>query len=271
MLARSYHQGRPLGGFPGCSRRAALFHPCYQLGGFPGCSRPRRGPLFYQATPTSTAAALPSSRIQRATPPGGRVPGCSRPRRGPLFYQATPTSTAAAPGSNEGANMRQQGCSCFHLSRANSWARVPGQQHYKFCNKCRVNIAREATGPTAGTHEAAGPLFSSWMLAPILTNTPRPLGLFLASSRPRQLGGFPGCSQLHYFFCNKYRGNTREASRAAALFHLGHQAGGFQVPWLSSGPRLPCIHATSWAGGSNFNGVGSNFNGVGSFSIFKRC
>ena len=150
MLARSYHQGRQLGGFPGCSRRAALFHPCYQLGGFPGCSRPRRGPLF---------------------------------------YQATPTSTAAAPGSNEGANMRQQGCSCFHLYRANSWARVPGQQHYKFCNKCRVNIAREATGPTAGTHEAAGPLFSFWMLAPILTNTRGP---WASSWHPRGLDSWAG-------------------------------------------------------------------------------
>ena len=85
-------------------------------------------------------------------PPAGRVPGCSRPRRGPLFHQATPTSTAAAPGSNEGANMRQQGCSCFHLSRANSWARVPGQQHYKFCNKCRLNIAREAKGRAVPGH-----------------------------------------------------------------------------------------------------------------------
>ena len=155
-------------------------------GRVPGCSRPRRGPLFYQATTTSTAAAPGSNEQHHQL---GGFPGCSRPRRGPLFYQATPTSTAAAPGSNEGANMRQQGCSCFHLSRANSWARVPWQQHYKFCNKCRVNIAREATGPTAGTHEAAGPLFSSWMLAPILTNTRGP---WASSWHPRGLDSWAG-------------------------------------------------------------------------------
>ena len=262
MLARSYHQGRQLGGFldaPG--GLLSSIHATSWAGSLDAHGRGAGRSSIRQHQPGPRLFHPPGSNGQHHQAGGfldahGRGAGRSSIRR----HQPAPPRPLGLFLGNP-----------HSLGAANSWARVPGQQHYKFCNKCRVNIAREATGPTAGAHEAAGPLFSSWMLAPILTNTPRPLGLFLASSRPRQLGGFPGCSQLHYFFCNKYRGNTREASRAAALFHLGHQAGGFQAPWLSSGPRLPCIHATSWAGGSNFNGVGSNFNGVGSFSIFKRC
>ena len=72
--------------------------------------------------------------------------------------------------------MRQQGCSCFHLSRANSLARVPGQQHYKFCNKCRVNIAREAKGRAVPGHLCS---LDSWVGSWMLTASARaalPLG-----------------------------------------------------------------------------------------------
>ena len=92
MLTASARAALPLGDthqaggccrfhLPGLGGAAALF-----LDAGANTTRPRRGPLFYQATTTSTAAALPSSRIQ--------------------------------PG--------QQGCSRSHSSRATSWARFLG-------------------------------------------------------------------------------------------------------------------------------------------------
>ena len=166
-------------------------------------------------------------------PPAGRVPGCSRPRRGPLFHQATPTSTAAAPGSNEGANMRQQGCSCFHLYRANSWARVPGQQHYKFCNKCRVNIAREATGRAVPGHPCSLDSWAgSWMLAatqpapPRLqdptSNTTRRAGSWMltASARAALLSGD---TNQHRRGSSILQDPTRATGLQPLLFIQGHQ------------------------------------------------
>ena len=108
---------------------------------------------------------------------------------GPLFHQ--PTSTAAAPGSNEGANMRQQGCSCFHLSRATSWARVPGQHTHQAGGCCRFHLP--ALGGAAALFLDAG------------ANTTRPRRGWLFHQATR----------------------ATPTRRAAALFHPCHQLGGF--------------------------------------------
>ncbi len=179
-----------------------------QLGGFPGCSRPRRGPLFHQATPTSTAAALPSSRIQLQDP-------TSNTTRRAGSWMLTASARAALP---LGDTHQAGGCCRFHLPGLGGAAALfldaganttrprrgplfyqatttstaaalpssriqPGQQgcsrshSYRATSWARfLGILAASAGPTAGTHEAAGLgiLIAAARCSSIRRHTPAP-------------------------------------------------------------------------------------------------
>ena len=184
MLTASARAALPLGDthqaggccrfhLPGLGGAAALF-----LDAGANTTRPRRGPLFYQATTTSTAAALPSSRIQ----PGQQ--GCSRShsyRATSWPHEATGPRLFYPPGSSE-QHHQAGGCSSWMLaqhsqhrrgSRVTSWhprGRGAGRSSIKQPGATHTSTAAAPGSNQGNTNQAGG---GSW-----------------ASLQPRQLGGF---------------------------------------------------------------------------------
>ena len=232
MLTASARAALPLGDthqaggccrfhLPGLGGAAALF-----LDAGANTTRPRRGPLFYQATTTSTAAALLSSRIQ----PGQQ--GCSRShssRASSWPHEAAPPRLFHPPGSNQGNTTRRAGS---WMLTASARAALPLGDTHQAGGCCRFHLpglgGAAALFLDAGantTRPRRGPLFyqatTTSTAAALLSSRIQPgqhqpggrrfLGILAASTA----GRVPGCWHQRNQQDNSWAGSLDNSNQGA--------------------------------------------------------